>query len=138
MPLALKIILSIIASYLVGSIPTAYLFGRLKGIDIRQHGSGNVGATNAFRVLGRGVGTIVLLLDILKGVIATALIADIFGLTSIFYRVVLGLVVVAGHNWTISNNKINNFRYGLTRQAFSNQGDSSGKKIHSQNKDVSK
>lgn len=100
--LALNIILGIVVSYLVGSIPTAYLFGRvLKGIDIRQHGSGNVGATNAFRILGKGPGTAVLLIDVLKGAIVTSFVANLFGLTDPMMRVVLGVVAVCGHNWTI-------------------------------------
>lgn len=53
--------------YLVGSFPTAFLAGKRKKIDIRKHGSGNVGATNSFRVLGKVSGTIVLLIDIGKG-----------------------------------------------------------------------
>ncbi|HQP11009.1 MAG TPA: glycerol-3-phosphate acyltransferase, partial [Candidatus Omnitrophota bacterium] len=57
------IIIGLILGYLIGAIPTAYIFGRIyKGIDIRRHGSGNVGATNVFRVLGKGPGIIVLLL----------------------------------------------------------------------------
>jgi len=99
---AVKIVLSVVVSYLIGSIPTAYLFGRvLKGIDIRQHGSGNVGATNAFRILGKGPGTAVLLIDVLKGAFVTSLVADLFGLTDPLARVLLGLVVVCGHNWTV-------------------------------------
>jgi len=99
---AVKIVLSILASYLIGAIPTAYIFGRLmKGIDIRQHGSGNVGATNAFRILGKGPGTIVLLIDIAKGAVVTSLVADLFGMTDPLARVLLGLVVVGGHNWTV-------------------------------------
>ncbi|HOW35885.1 MAG TPA: glycerol-3-phosphate 1-O-acyltransferase PlsY [Candidatus Omnitrophota bacterium] len=102
MLLPVKIILSIIISYLLGSIPTAYLFGRLyKGIDIRQHGSGNVGATNAFRVLGKIPGTIVLLLDIAKGTVAVALVVDLLGLEGIIFRVLAGIAVVIGHNWTV-------------------------------------
>ena len=101
MLLALKIILSVAISYLLGSIPTAYFFGRMKGIDIRQHGSGNIGATNAFRVLGKGPGTIVLLIDILKGVLATALVSTVFGLEHVLYPVILGVVAVCGHNWTV-------------------------------------
>ncbi len=98
----MDIILSIIASYLIGAIPTAYIFGRvLKKIDIRKFGSGNVGATNAFRVLGKGPGTLVLLLDVLKGVMATAVIPDVFHFNSVMARVLLGLIAVAGHNWTI-------------------------------------
>ncbi len=99
---ALKFAFSILVSYLIGSIPTAYIFGRLiKGIDIRQHGSGNVGATNAFRILGKGPGTVVLLIDIFKGAIVTSLVADLFGMTDPLARVFLGLVVVCGHNWTV-------------------------------------
>ena len=102
MPALLKAILSIVVSYLVGSIPTAYIFGRLyKGIDIRQHGSGNVGATNAFRVFGKIPGTIVLLIDIVKGIVATTVVADLFEFNSVLSRVILGVVVVAGHNWTV-------------------------------------
>ena len=92
----------ILVSYLIGSIPTAYIFGRwLKGIDIRQHGSGNVGATNAFRVLGKAWGAVILILDILKGVVAVTLVGDILQMTSLGNRLVLALAVVCGHNWTV-------------------------------------
>jgi glycerol-3-phosphate acyltransferase PlsY len=57
----------LVGSYLLGSIPFGYLAGRLVGIDIRQAGSGNVGATNALRVLGKGYGYSVFALDFLKG-----------------------------------------------------------------------
>src|SRR5215813_12539669 len=57
----------VLGSYLLGSIPFGYLAGRLVGIDIRQAGSGNVGATNVVRVLGRGYGYPVFVLDVLKG-----------------------------------------------------------------------
>lgn len=96
------IYLGIVFSYLIGSIPTAYIYGKLsKGIDIRHHGSGNVGATNVFRVLGKRPGIIVLLLDILKGVVAVALLPDLLGITEVVHRVTLALAVVGGHNWTI-------------------------------------
>ena len=86
----------------MGAIPTAYIAGRLlKGIDIRKHGSGNVGATNVFRVLGKWPGIVVLVLDILKGVVAVTVVGDIFGLIKVDQRVLLALVVVAGHNWTV-------------------------------------
>jgi glycerol-3-phosphate acyltransferase PlsY len=64
-----------LASYLLGSIPFALLIGRMHGVDIRQHGSGNVGATNVVRVLGRGPGIFCFVLDFLKGVlpVSTAL-----------------------------------------------------------------
>jgi len=98
----ISILLAAIASYLIGAIPTAYLFGKhLKGIDIREHGSGNIGATNAFRVLGKKPGTIVLIIDILKGLIPTTLLAYLFGLDNPWGYVFLGLITVAGHNWTV-------------------------------------
>jgi glycerol-3-phosphate acyltransferase PlsY len=80
----------------------AYIFGRvLKGIDIREHGSGNMGATNAFRVLGKWPGTMVLILDILKGVIPVTLLANAFGQSAALSLVIISLAAVAGHNWTV-------------------------------------
>ena len=55
--------------FLLGSIPFGLLMGKLRGIDIREHGSGNIGATNVFRTLGKGNGIVCLLLDFLKGMI---------------------------------------------------------------------
>lgn len=98
----MKVMIGIIFSYLIGSIPTAFLFGKMiGGIDIRHHGSGNVGATNVFRVLGIGPGIAVLLLDILKGAIAVTIIPDQLGLSGVLHRVLMALVVVCGHNWTV-------------------------------------
>ncbi|OGX38730.1 MAG: acyl-phosphate glycerol 3-phosphate acyltransferase [Omnitrophica WOR_2 bacterium RIFCSPLOWO2_12_FULL_50_9] len=91
-----------IISYLIGAIPTAYIYGKLsKRIDIRRHGSGNVGATNVFRVLGKGAGATVLICDILKGVLAVAVVPDFLRVTEVIHRVILALVVVSGHNWTV-------------------------------------
>ncbi|MNR80515.1 Glycerol-3-phosphate acyltransferase [compost metagenome] len=59
-------------AYLLGSVPFALLIGRMHGVDIRQHGSGNVGATNVVRVLGRGPGILCFVLDFLKGVLPVA------------------------------------------------------------------
>ncbi len=99
-PLLLAV--NVVLAYLIGSIPVAYIFGRvLKGIDIRQHGSGNMGATNAFRVLGKGPGTAVLILDIIKGIIPVTFLANAFGLTDALSLVIISVAVVAGHNWTI-------------------------------------
>jgi glycerol-3-phosphate acyltransferase PlsY len=101
------IILGITISYLIGSIPTAYIFGRLiKGIDIRKFGSGNVGATNALRVLGKGPGILVLFLDIVKGILPVYFLADFVILrTSIlsdeFLRIIFGFCCISGHNWTV-------------------------------------
>jgi len=98
----LFLLISVILAYLIGSIPVAYIFGRvLKNLDIREHGSGNMGATNAFRVLGRGPGTIVLILDIIKGIIPVTLVANAFGLSDALSLVIIAVAAVAGHNWTI-------------------------------------
>lgn len=102
-----KIIIATIISYLIGSIPTAYLFVRiLKGVDIRSIGSGNVGATNAMRVLGKGLGITVLLLDILKGFIPVVFLGNIFLSSGVpiseeFLKVILGIAVICGHNWNV-------------------------------------
>lgn len=103
----LWIITGIIISYLIGSIPTAYLFGKiLKGIDIRNFGSGNVGATNALRVLGKKIGILVLLIDILKGLLPVIFLGDYLvsvgvPLSPEATRILLGLCCISGHNWTI-------------------------------------
>jgi glycerol-3-phosphate acyltransferase PlsY len=101
------IISAILVSYLLGSIPNAYLFGRLlKGIDIRRFGSGNVGATNALRVLGKKVGIAVLILDMLKGLLASTLLADFILLKTKIVpaealRIMLGAGSISGHNWSL-------------------------------------
>lgn len=98
----IKLIAGVLVSYTIGAIPTAYIVGKVvKGLDIRLHGSGNVGATNVFRVLGKGPGIFVLIVDILKGVLPTALIPHFFGLTEIWQQLLIGVVAVCGHNWTI-------------------------------------
>jgi glycerol-3-phosphate acyltransferase PlsY len=60
-------IFGVLIAYLAGSIPSAYLAGRLRGVDLRKHGSGNLGATNVVRVLGPRIGAIVFIADLLKG-----------------------------------------------------------------------
>jgi len=103
----LLIILGILVSYLIGSIPTAYIFGRfLKGIDIRKAGSGNIGATNALRVLGKGPGITVLFIDILKGFLAVTLLGNALVSKSTLIsdetlRILLGISCICGHNWTV-------------------------------------
>ena len=61
------LVVAIVASYLLGSIPAAYIAGKSKGIDLRKHGSGNLGATNVIRVLGTKVGLLVFAFDMAKG-----------------------------------------------------------------------
>jgi len=83
-------------SYLLGSLPSAYLAGKLKGVDIRKHGSGNMGATNTARILGFQWGLVVLLADILKGFLAAWVAACLLGMWG---AVLGGLSVVIAHNW---------------------------------------
>jgi glycerol-3-phosphate acyltransferase PlsY len=88
-------------SYLLGSIPTGYLAGKLRGIDIRSVGSGNIGATNVFRALGRTAGTVVLALDILKGFCACRFVPAMFeAMPSENLRIVAGIAAILGHNYT--------------------------------------
>jgi len=68
-----SVLISVVIGYLLGSIPSGYLVGKCRGIDIRQHGSGNIGATNVVRTLGRPWGVLVFLLDVLKGIVAVQL-----------------------------------------------------------------
>jgi acyl phosphate:glycerol-3-phosphate acyltransferase len=98
----LQVVLAIVASYLLGSVPTGYLAGRARGVDIRTRGSGNLGATNVVRVLGWGLGIAVLLADVAKGVAAAALIPYLTGYAgSDWLRVACGLAAVLGHTFTI-------------------------------------
>ncbi len=60
-------IIGVVLSYLAGSIPSAYIAGRVRGVDLRKHGSGNLGATNVVRVLGPKIGGVVFVADLLKG-----------------------------------------------------------------------
>ncbi|WP_372812979.1 MULTISPECIES: glycerol-3-phosphate 1-O-acyltransferase PlsY [Paenibacillus] len=92
---------SIVIGYLLGSISFSFLAGKwLKGIDIRQHGSGNAGATNTLRVLGKGPGIAVLLLDMLKG-IAAVWIGYALGGGDPLVQVLAGMSVIVGHNWPV-------------------------------------
>ncbi|MDD3274821.1 MAG: glycerol-3-phosphate 1-O-acyltransferase PlsY [Candidatus Omnitrophica bacterium] len=101
------ILAALLISYLIGSVPTAYIFGRiLKGIDIRKEGSGNVGATNALRVLGKGPGIAVLIFDIFKGFLVAFFLADYFSARIPLIdpqntHIMMGLACICGHNWTI-------------------------------------
>ncbi|HBT20524.1 MAG TPA: acyl-phosphate glycerol 3-phosphate acyltransferase [Peptococcaceae bacterium] len=96
----MKLAFIIILNYLVGSIPFAYIAGKvLKGIDIREYGSGNVGATNAFRVLGTGPGIFVFAADTLKGVFGVYL-AKMF-LADLWLVVAASLAVIIGHSYSV-------------------------------------
>src|SRR5699024_4055981 len=90
-------------AYLLGSIPSGLIVGKLAyNIDIREHGSGNLGATNSFRVLGKKAGIVVILADILKGTIATLipLIASFYMEVDV-HRLIIGVFAVIGHTYPI-------------------------------------
>jgi acyl phosphate:glycerol-3-phosphate acyltransferase len=108
-----------VAAYLLGSIPTGFLVAKVKGIDIRAVGSGNIGATNAMRVLGKPAGIFVLLLDAAKGYVACTFIPSFIydwvvwfeqGFSRIYeynhddfqmgLHLAAGIFVVLGHNYT--------------------------------------
>ena len=87
----------VLVAYLIGSIPTGYWLGKLwKGIDVRQHGSGNLGATNVFRVLGTGPGVITLLIDILKGAIPVLLVKHLYP-QFMNLPIAAGIAAIVGH-----------------------------------------
>ncbi|WP_339250129.1 glycerol-3-phosphate 1-O-acyltransferase PlsY [Sporosarcina sp. FSL W8-0480] len=95
-------IILILIAYLLGSIPSALWVGKLfYKTDVREHGSGNLGGTNTFRVLGRTAGLVVTILDILKGTAAVLLVLlPIFSNTGI-HPLVLGFCAVLGHIFPI-------------------------------------
>lgn len=97
----MNLLLVLIIGYLLGSFPTAFIFGKLLShIDIRRYGSGNVGATNVLRVIGILPAFTVLAIDIGKGVIGVTLLADIGGASQSVHILLLGLSVICGHNWS--------------------------------------
>jgi glycerol-3-phosphate acyltransferase PlsY len=100
--------LSIIGiAYLLGSFPSGYLAGRLSGVDVRQHGSGNIGATNVLRVLGKGWGSAVFVVDALKGFVAVRLALLLVGRTpeagpyAESFAILAAAACVAGHSFPV-------------------------------------
>jgi glycerol-3-phosphate acyltransferase PlsY len=89
----------VIGSYLIGSIPCGLVIGKLRGIDIREYGSGNIGTTNVLRTLGARYGALVLIADVFKGVIAVLLARYIIG--SPMSEMAAGFTAVAGHDWSV-------------------------------------
>lgn len=95
------VVISIVISYLLGSLMFSVLIGKLVGgVDIRQHGSGNAGATNALRVLGIVPAVCIFLLDMGKG-IASVLIGDVLSDGNLWVMAGCGLAAIAGHNWPV-------------------------------------
>lgn len=98
----MNMILLIILTYLIGSIPSGLWIGKLfYKTDIREHGSGNLGATNTFRILGKKAGIVVTLMDILKGTIATLLPSLAYFADSGIHPLVAGALAVVGHMFPV-------------------------------------
>lgn len=104
----------IVLSYIVGSIPTSIIASKIaRGMDIRQHGSGNAGGTNVLRVLGWKIGLAVILFDLFKGVVATIFVARLFWDPSLPFQnrtpfedftvvqIICGVAAILGHVWTL-------------------------------------
>ena len=91
-------IVGVLIAYLAGSIPSAYIAGKLKGVDLRQHGSGNLGATNVVRVLGPKIGVVVFLADVLKGFLPVYFL-PIYAetLQPQYWALIYGVAAIAGH-----------------------------------------
>ena len=104
-----SLFISIFLAFIIGSIPTSYIFGKLlKKIDIRKHGSGNVGATNVFRVVGKIPGIAVLVIDILKGVLSVLFLPEAFFNNAIgvslgleLYEILIGIATISGHVFSV-------------------------------------
>src|SRR6187551_448444 len=104
-------IVTALAAYLLGSIPTGYLVARAKGVDIRTVGSGNIGATNVFRILGKPAGFFVLTVDALKGFVACFFVGPLVHrllagslendfANHEFLKITGGFLAILGHNYT--------------------------------------
>ncbi len=96
----MELFLSIIFGYFLGAISFSYIIAKkIKKVDIRQHGSGNAGATNTLRVLGVGPAIAVLLLDVAKGIIPV--LVALYFVGPGYAPVLAGLAAIIGHNWPI-------------------------------------
>lgn len=94
--------LFLLLAYALGSLPTSWLVGRLRGVDLREHGSGNLGATNAYRVLGWTAGLPVLVVDVAKGYVPAQLFPDWDGTANGALAVAYGAAAIAGHVWPVT------------------------------------
>ena len=108
MPIA-GYILTVLIAYLLGSIPTGFLVAKARGVDIRTVGSGNIGATNVFRILGKAAGVFVLVVDAAKGWLAVFVVAKLVsgwfypepGSPALeWFRLCAGIAAILGHNYT--------------------------------------
>lgn len=90
----------LVLAYIAGSIPSSYLAGRMNGVDLRQHGSGNLGATNVYRVLGARAAIPVMLADIGKGFVPVAFFPGWDGSADGRLAIAYGCAAIAGHVWS--------------------------------------
>lgn len=91
-------IIGVLISYLAGSIPSAYIAGKVRGVDLRKHGSGNLGATNVARVLGTRIGAIVFIADLLKGFLPVYFLPRYTEtLRPELWALVFGVAAILGH-----------------------------------------
>lgn len=98
--MTLEFALTAIGAYLLGAVPAAYLIAKwARGIDLRQHGSGNVGASNVITVVSKRWGIAVILFDLVKGMIAVYAAKWIE--LSVIQQVAVGLATIIGHNWSV-------------------------------------
>lgn len=102
---AVNCVCTLLISFLAGSVPSGYIIGRMNGLDIRNHGSGNIGATNVTRVLGKGWGRICFACDFLKGLLPALAVSLLLKSGSIHdnlgaLTLLAAFGAVAGHIWT--------------------------------------
>ncbi len=89
-----------VVSYLLGSVPFGFLIAKLKGVDLRNSGSGNIGATNVYRVVGKREGLITLVLDVAKGTIPVVIFSLMFPKEQ-YINVISGFSAVLGHDFSV-------------------------------------
>lgn len=101
MHLNILTLLTLLAAYLLGSIPNGLLIARLKGVDIRKVGSGNIGATNVFRSVGKTWGVLTFFCDALKGFLPAFFFPLLTGNTGPALGIFCGALAIIGHNWPV-------------------------------------
>lgn len=98
-PVALSLL--VLAAYLLGAVPNGLLIARLKGIDLQTVGSGNIGATNVFRCVGKGWGVLAFVLDAVKGFVPAFFFPRLLEAAPPWLGLACGAAAVAGHNWPV-------------------------------------
>lgn len=98
-PLMLSLL--VLAAYLMGSIPNGLLLARLKGVDLQKVGSGNIGATNVYRCVGKGWGVAAFVLDAVKGFVPAFGFPMLVSAPPPWLGLACGIAAVAGHNWPV-------------------------------------